>query len=47
MIQTEYCRDEGLRKYWDEYSYPYHKQGDGPLMGHKTKRILIDSEWLV
>lgn len=31
MIQTEYCRDEGLRKYWDEYSYPYHKQGDGPL----------------
>lgn len=31
MIQTEYCRDEGLRKYWDEYSYPYHKQGNGPL----------------
>ncbi|MCD7710475.1 MAG: DUF4982 domain-containing protein [Porphyromonadaceae bacterium] len=31
MIQTEYCRDEGLRKYWDEYSYPYHRQGDGPL----------------
>ncbi len=31
MIQTEYCRDEGLRKYWDEYSYPFHKQGDGPL----------------
>ena len=28
MIQTEYCRDEGLRKYWDEYSYPFHKQGD-------------------
>ena len=31
MIQTEYCRDEGLRKYWDEYSYPFHKHGDGPL----------------
>lgn len=31
MIQTEYCRDEGLRKYWDEYSYPFHKEGDGPL----------------
>lgn len=31
MIQTEYCRDEGLRKYWDEFSYPYHRQGDGPL----------------
>jgi beta-galactosidase len=27
----EYCRDEALRKYWDEESYPYHKQGDGPL----------------
>jgi beta-galactosidase len=27
----EYCRDEALRKYWDENSYPYHKQGDGPL----------------
>jgi len=27
----EYCRDEGLRKYWDQYSYPYHKEGDGPL----------------
>jgi len=27
----EYCRDEGLRKYWDEQSYPYHKEGDGPL----------------
>lgn len=31
MVQTEYCRDEGLRKYWDDWSYPYHKQGDGPL----------------
>ena len=27
----EYCRDEGLRKYWDEWSYPYHREGDGPL----------------
>lgn len=27
----EYMRDEGLRKYWDEYSPPYHKNGDGPL----------------
>lgn len=31
MIQTEYCRDEGLRKYWDNWSYPYHRHGDGPL----------------
>lgn len=34
MVQTEYCRDEGLRKYWDDWSYPYHKHGDGPL--HKN-----------
>ena len=31
MWAMEYCRDEGLRKYWDEYSYPYHKEGYGPL----------------
>ncbi len=31
MWAMEYCRDEGLRKYWDEWSYPYHKEGDGPL----------------
>ena len=31
MWAMEYCRDEGLRKYWDDYSYPYHKEGDGPL----------------
>ena len=30
MWAMEYSRDEGLRKYWDEYSYPYHKEGDGP-----------------
>ena len=27
----EYSRDEGLRKYWDEFSPPFHKDGDGPL----------------
>lgn len=26
----EYSRDEGLRKYWDEFSPPFHKNGDGP-----------------
>ncbi|MEP6676378.1 MAG: DUF4982 domain-containing protein [Ferruginibacter sp.] len=31
MWQMEYSRDEGLRKYWDEYSPPFHKEGDGPL----------------
>lgn len=27
----EYMRDEALRKYWDEYSPPYHRNGEGPL----------------
>src|SRR5215204_640003 len=27
----EFSRDEGLRKYWDEFSPPFHKDGDGPL----------------
>ncbi|KAG4435594.1 hypothetical protein IFR05_008940 [Cadophora sp. M221] len=27
----EYSRDEGLRKYWDELSAPYHRDGEGPL----------------
>jgi hypothetical protein len=31
MWAMEYMRDEALRKYWDEYSYPYHKNGEGPL----------------
>lgn len=31
LIATEYCRDEALRKYWDEQTPPYHKNGAGPL----------------
>lgn len=31
MWATEYSRDEGMRKYWDEFSPPFHKEGDGPL----------------
>ena len=31
MWAMEYCRDEGLRKYWDSQSYPFHQEGDGPL----------------
>jgi len=27
----EYCRDEALRRYWDDWSSPYHKEGEGPL----------------
>jgi beta-galactosidase/beta-glucuronidase len=26
----EYSRDEALRKYWDEFSPPFHKDGEGP-----------------
>ena len=38
MWAMEYCRDEGLRKYWDELSYPYHKEGDGPLYRNQPAR---------
>ncbi|HET7732447.1 MAG TPA: DUF4982 domain-containing protein, partial [Paludibacter sp.] len=31
LIATEYCRDEALRKYWDELTPPFHKNGAGPL----------------
>ena len=31
MWAMEYCRDEGYRMYWDNYSYPYHQAGAGPL----------------
>lgn len=31
MWQMEYNRDEGIRRYWDKWSYPYHVEGEGPL----------------
>ncbi|MBR0036261.1 MAG: DUF4982 domain-containing protein [Bacteroidales bacterium] len=31
MWAMEYHRDEGLRIYWDEDSYPFHTEGNGPL----------------
>lgn len=31
MWMMEYHRDEGLRKYWDSQSYPFHPDGEGPL----------------
>jgi hypothetical protein len=31
LFATEYSRDEGLRKWWDDWSPPFHKDGDGPL----------------
>ncbi|MGC3991180.1 MAG: DUF4982 domain-containing protein [Chthoniobacteraceae bacterium] len=33
MWMMEYMRDETLRKYWDPYTPPYHKDGDGPIGG--------------
>ena len=30
MWAMEYSRDEGARKFWDELSPPFHKDGDGP-----------------
>ena len=29
LFATEYCRDEALRWYWDNLSYPYHPNGAG------------------
>ncbi len=34
----EYSRDEALRKYWDDYSPPFHKNGDGPLYRNAPAR---------
>ena len=31
MWMMEYNRDEGIRRYWDQWSYPYHMEGEGPL----------------
>lgn len=31
MWAMEYCRDEGYRMYWDNWSYPWHQHGAGPL----------------
>jgi hypothetical protein len=30
MWAMEYSRDEGSRKYWDDFTPPYHKDGEGP-----------------
>ncbi len=38
MWQMEYSRDEGLRKYWDNYTPPYHQDGDGPLHNNQPAK---------
>lgn len=35
---TEYSRDEGLRKYWDNFSPPFHQDGDGPKYNGQDAR---------
>jgi hypothetical protein len=35
----EYSRDEALRKYWDDFSPPFHKDGDGPLYNNQDASI--------
>ncbi|MEW7847631.1 DUF4982 domain-containing protein [Massilia aurea] len=38
MWATEYARDEGARKFWDDFSPPFHKDGDGPLHKGESAR---------
>jgi beta-galactosidase len=35
---TEYSRDVGLRKWWDEFSPPFHKEGEGRGQGASYNR---------
>ncbi len=39
MWMMEYSRDEALRKYWDDWSPPFHKDGDGPLHGGEPAAV--------
>ena len=39
MWAMEYCRDEGYRQYWDDYSYPYHRHGAGPLYRRASAEV--------
>ena len=48
MWMMEYCRDEGLRLYWNSWSYPYHQEGDGPLhKGQSAKSYNHNSDEFV
>lgn len=35
----EYSRDEGSRKFWDDYTPPYHKDGEGPLYNGQNAMV--------
>ena len=40
MWMMEYCRDEGMRWYWNSWSFPYHQEGTGPVY-----RGAVSREW--
>ncbi|MFT3751797.1 MAG: DUF4982 domain-containing protein [Paludibacter sp.] len=45
LFATEYCRDEALRLNWDDYSFPFHKNGEGTkyyrsVMGEQTNKVI-------
>jgi len=42
LFATEYNRNEGLRRYWDEQSFPYHEDGSGQGQG-RTYNMNQDS----
>ena len=46
LFATEYSRDEGLRKYWDEYSPPYHKNGDSGNRAHNANGSRRDNTFV-
>ena len=39
LWQMEYSRDESLRKFWDEFSPPFHRDGDGPLYKNENASV--------
>ena len=50
LFATEYCRDEALRFNWDDYSFPYHKDGEGTkyyrsVMGEQTGKVIDTSPY--
>lgn len=46
LFATEYSRDEGLRKYWDEFSPPYHKNGAGGTKGRNVSGTKVDNTYV-
>src|SRR5690606_33269903 len=42
MWAMEYSRDEGSRKYWDDFTPPYHKDGAGPDTYRSAMTNLIE-----